>query len=331
MVGLALREAFMRSTKLTRCSFFAGSSHGRCMTSVANPETASRFKNKKSSKKADNDHDYFHNNNNDGRKEQSFDSDDPDLHDPDLHRMFFMTPDKIKSLEQAQVFISYIKDNYGPLTQYQFSRCPETKRYFGYGFLTFKEKSSLEKALADKYIRVYQKDFELKRTGVMPSRRAVIHKNPGFSGFYDLEELRAKKREQEEQEQQQRIQNEGTVGILTGSHGRDEPSKEEEATQEQSKPFVSALPSSSLSSGASIDSPSPADSSSASPNSTDTAPGATPKPFYVPLQKKGRAQIWKTITYEMDKTERSSEGEDITDDSLEVMDGSIGHTISKEI
>jgi len=137
--------------------------------------------------------------------------------------------------------------------------------------------------------------------------------------------------EQEEQEQQQRIQNEGTVGVLADNHGRDEPLKEEEATQEQSKPFVSALPSSSWPSEASIDSPSPVDSSSASLNSTDAAPGATPKPYYVPLQRKGRAQIWKTITNEMDKTERSSEGEDITDDSLEVKDGSIGHTISKEI
>ncbi|KAK3808590.1 MAG: hypothetical protein J3Q66DRAFT_374128 [Benniella sp.] len=234
-----------------------------------------------------------------------------------------MSPDKIHSLEQAQVFISYIKSNYGPLTQYQFSRCPETKRYFGYGFLTFKEKSSLEKALADKYIRVHEKDFELKPTGLMPSRRAVIHKNTGFSGFYDLEELRAKKKEQEEQEQQQRIQKEGTVEVLADSRGRDEPLKEEEATQEQSKPFVSALPSSPWASEASIDSP--------SPNSTDTASGETPKPYYVPLQKKGRAQIWKTITYEMEKTERSSEDEDITDGSLEVKDGSIGHTISKEI
>ena len=41
---------------------------------------------------------------------------------PNLHRLFFRSPDKLGSLEEAQVFISHIKSNYGPLTQYQFSR-----------------------------------------------------------------------------------------------------------------------------------------------------------------------------------------------------------------
>lgn len=143
MAGLALRETFMRSTKLARCSFFAGSSHGRCMTSVASPETASRFKNRKSNKKADSnhrDHGYFHDNNN--RRGPSFNSDDPNL-----HRMFFMSPDKIHSLEQAQVFISYIKSNYGPLTQYQFSRV--TPKLPSRAFTTFQR---LERVLRKPFL-----------------------------------------------------------------------------------------------------------------------------------------------------------------------------------
>jgi hypothetical protein len=42
--------------------------------------------------------------------------------DPKLYRLFFRSPDKMRSLEDAQVFINHIKTNYGPLTQYQFSR-----------------------------------------------------------------------------------------------------------------------------------------------------------------------------------------------------------------
>lgn len=42
--------------------------------------------------------------------------------DPNLYRLFFRSPDKMRSLEDAQVFINHIKTNYGQLTQYQFSR-----------------------------------------------------------------------------------------------------------------------------------------------------------------------------------------------------------------
>ncbi|KAF9917403.1 hypothetical protein BX616_001121 [Lobosporangium transversale] len=130
--------------------------------------------------------------------------------DPELYRIFFRSPDKIYSLEEAQVFISHIKFNYGPLTQYQFARCPETKKYFGYGFLTFKKEESLQKALADGYIRVGLKDFELKRTGHMPSSRSVIYKHTGFYGFFDINELRAARAKQlQKQQQQQQGQGQG--------------------------------------------------------------------------------------------------------------------------
>lgn len=42
--------------------------------------------------------------------------------DPDLYRIFFRSPDKMRSLEEAQVFINHIKSSYGALTQYQFAR-----------------------------------------------------------------------------------------------------------------------------------------------------------------------------------------------------------------
>ncbi|KAG0269073.1 hypothetical protein DFQ27_004832 [Actinomortierella ambigua] len=108
-------------------------------------------------------------------------SPNPELH-PTLYRVFFRSLDNIRTLEEAQVFIGHIKATYGPLLQYQFSRCPETKRYLGYGFMTFQDKSAMENLLRDGYLKVLQKDFEFKRCGMVD--KPVLRFNPsGFSGF----------------------------------------------------------------------------------------------------------------------------------------------------
>ncbi|KAG0238811.1 hypothetical protein BGW41_008022 [Actinomortierella wolfii] len=110
-------------------------------------------------------------------------SPNPDLH-PNLYRVFFRSLDNIRTLEEAQVFISHIKSTYGPLLQYQFARCPETKRYLGYGFMTFRDKAAMDNLLRDGYLRVMQKDFEFQRCGMLD--KSVLHHNPsGFSGFYN--------------------------------------------------------------------------------------------------------------------------------------------------
>ncbi|KAG0226618.1 hypothetical protein BGX31_007236 [Mortierella sp. GBA43] len=340
MVGLALRESLLQSVKLTRCSFLAGgSSYSRHITTAttttapAKTKTSSspssmedRFKKKKKGKlrnrATDNEgdgsvRDPF--NKGENRKPPSLDN-----IDPNVHRLYFMSPDKIRSLEDAQVFINHIKTNYGPLIQYQFPRCPETNRYFGYGFLTFKEKSSLDKALADGYIRVGLKDFELKQSGYVPSRRrAVIHKKPGFTSFYNLEELRAKKKQEElsktqGQPQEEEHQKQSVMTGVQANVGSGESSEEEPATQDQQE-LESSLESSSSS-----------DNSSLSPDQTGPARSnsdSSNKPFYIPLQRKGMAQIWKTITNDLDR-ERSLNDAD-NSENLELKDSSIKAT-SKE-
>ncbi|CAO3570048.1 unnamed protein product [Mortierella alpina] len=229
-------------------------------------------------------------------------------HDPDLYRLFFRSPDKIRSLEDAQVFISHIKSSYGPLTQYQFSRCPETKKYFGYGFLTFKHKESLDKALQDGYIRVGLKDFELIRSGLMPSKRGVIHKNYGFSGFNNLEELRAKKaQELKETAHQSFLQSAGLDGTDASSATLQRSSSTAAATPSPSptEPFVSALNSISPTTPTSIESTStPLQQQQQSSSSPDNSTSS--KPFFVPLRKRGMVQLWKTIPDEIERAERSS-------------------------
>ncbi|KAG0234060.1 hypothetical protein BGW42_006926 [Actinomortierella wolfii] len=90
-------------------------------------------------------------------------SPNPDLH-PNLYRVFFRSLDNIRTLEEAQ--------------------CPETKRYLGYGFMTFRDKSAMDNLLRDGYLRVMQKDFEFQRCGMLD--KSVLHHNPsGFSGFYN--------------------------------------------------------------------------------------------------------------------------------------------------
>ncbi|GJJ78074.1 hypothetical protein EMPS_10433 [Entomortierella parvispora] len=224
---------------------------------------------------------------------------------PNLYRLFFRSPDKLGSLEEAQVFISHIKSNYGPLTQYQFSRCPETKRYFGYGFLTFKNEESIDKALADGYIRVGRKDFELKRTGFIPIRRAVKHTNTGFNGFYDLEELRAKSA-QAEQAANSGHSDEGRQGV-----------EEEGTVSSEGAAFVSAL-----SKGVSGISSEPTISGT---NSTDQADSvstrssseSSSKPYFKPLQKKGHAQLWKTLPAEIERAEQDSRMSRTDDEKLD--------------
>ncbi|KAF9110541.1 hypothetical protein BGX27_006201 [Mortierella sp. AM989] len=227
--------------------------------------------------------------------------------DPNLYRIFFRTPDKLRSLEDAQVFISHIKFHYGPLTQYQFSRCPETQRYFGYGFLTFKNQESHKKAVADGYIRVGLRDFEIKSTGHMPSRRVSTHMNTGFSGFYNLKELRANKAKREREEAKQATE-----------ETRDEqesppstPRTESNDTTATSEPSVSAL-SSSFNDANSITSDSEAAKESISSSTAETAEGGSAasstsfSPSYPPaVQKKGLAQLWKTIPARIEMAEQS--------------------------
>ncbi|KAF8933161.1 hypothetical protein BGZ47_011007 [Haplosporangium gracile] len=210
--------------------------------------------------------------------------------DPDLYRIFFRSPDKMRSLEEAQVFINHIKSSYGPLTQYQFARCPETRKYFGYGFVTFKDKDSLDKALADAYIRVGMKDFELIRSeNNNRNRKPVKIKNTGFSGFNDLEELRAKKRQEAEQEKSR---------IVAQKKEEEEDVMEQALVEKDGTTFVSALPSSPSTSSLST-------ATSTDNNSNDASP-STSKPYFVPLQKKGMAQLWKIIPNEIERAEQTS-------------------------
>ncbi|KAG0205330.1 hypothetical protein BGX28_003038 [Mortierella sp. GBA30] len=262
--------------------------------------------------------------------------------DPDLHRIFFRSPDKIRSLEDAQVFISHIKSSYGPLTQYQFSRCPETKKYFGYGFLTFKNKESLDRALQDGYIRVGMKDFELIRTGHMPSKKGPIYQKTGFLGFNNLEELRAKRAHElkveqprpsspppQQQSNQNRTDHSDTESESTMTKRTMEESSSSVTLENvsESEPFISALnteslqtsPSSSISASASATSTSHSLPSSTTPASNSSSGS---KPYFVPLQKKSMAQLWKTIPEGIERAERSLsqnvETEDKTDDNDDV-------------
>ncbi|KAF9145185.1 hypothetical protein BGX30_010060 [Mortierella sp. GBA39] len=221
--------------------------------------------------------------------------------DPDLYRIFFRSPDKMRSLEEAQVFINHIKSSYGALTQYQFARCPETRKYFGYGFMTFKNKDSLDKALEDAYIRVGMKDFELIRSdNNNRNRKPIKVKNTGFSGFNDLEELRAKKKLEEEKSR-----------IATEEGGK-EKVKEQLVVEESGTTFASALPASSSSAEAT-----PATTPTDNSSDDDTRPSAS-KPYFVPLQKKGMAQLWKIIPNEIERAEQTSKQADESEQELPV-------------
>ncbi|KAG0272236.1 hypothetical protein BGZ95_012023 [Linnemannia exigua] len=231
--------------------------------------------------------------------------------DPDLYRIFFRSPDKMRSLEEAQVFINHIKSSYGPLTQYQFARCPETRKYFGYGFVTFRNKDSLDKALNDAYIRVGMKDFELIRSdNNNRNRKPIKHKNTGFTGFNDLEELRAKKLKQQDELEEQlkslaeieavEAQLAGAVGDVSSAAG--------------SEAFASD--SSSLSTTTTTTTTASADDSNST--STDPLPPAS-KPYFVPLQKRGMAQLWKIIPNEIERAGQTTKEADESDEGETVV------------
>ncbi|KAK3827077.1 MAG: hypothetical protein J3R72DRAFT_457291 [Linnemannia gamsii] len=218
--------------------------------------------------------------------------------DPDLYRIFFRSPDKMRSLEEAQVFINHIKSSYGPLTQYQFARCPETRKYFGYGFVTFKNKDSLDKALNDAYIRVGMKDFELIRSdNNNRNRKPIKHKNTGFAGFHDLEELRAKKLKQQNEleEQLKSLAEVEAVGEQVAGAGGDFSSGA------GGEAFVSALPSPSATTTITATT----DGNNSKTSVTESLP-STSKPYFVPLQKKGMAQLWKIIPNEIERAEQTT-------------------------
>ncbi|KAG9322523.1 hypothetical protein KVV02_001265 [Mortierella alpina] len=318
------------------------SSNGNTHTSTAATETPSKkeAKRKPKSRFTQNNTGNTHNKGAANSKNDPLAQNDSSVqHNPDLYRLFFRSPDKIRSLEDAQVFVSHIKTHYGPLTQYQFSRCPETKKYFGYGFLTFKHKESLDKALQDGYIRVGLKDFELIRSGHMPFKRGVLHKNYGFSGFNNLEELRAKKAAHQQQLQTIGSVEEGTdassatlplssnpttTRTTTSSTTATVTATFTESTSEgsqTSEPFVSALNSTSSTTFT------PTDSSSTplqqqqqqQQPSSSPADSTSSKPFFVPLRKRGMVQLWKTIPDEIERAERTSkqskDGEEQSEDS----------------
>ncbi|KAF9180595.1 hypothetical protein BGZ51_000340 [Haplosporangium sp. Z 767] len=307
MAAVSLRQLFRLSSKVTSPALRPRSQPCRFSTTWSttsepaprdgdNMHTAGQSKEVHRRKRAGSNR-----NDSSGSRGTSFENNSPTSNiqassDPNLYRIFFRSPDKIRSLEDAQVFINHIKSNYGPLTQYQFSRCPETKRYFGYGFLTFKYEESLNKALEDRYVRIGLKDFELKRTGHMPSRRTLIYENTGFQGFYNLEELRLKRAmELKEAAQEAGIADEmATMDDSTSSEGPEEFS--------QSEPFVSAFVSTPEQSSTSA----PASTSPSSPTPLPSAasPPSPSKP--VQLHRKGMAQLWKTIPDGITRTEQSS-------------------------
>ncbi|KAG0010852.1 hypothetical protein BGZ80_001139 [Entomortierella chlamydospora] len=225
--------------------------------------------------------------------------------DPNLYRIFFRSPDKIRSLEEAQVFINHIKVHYGPLTQYQFSRCPETQRYFGYGFLTFKKEESLKKAISDGFIRVGSKDYEIKRTGMIPSRWTPTHKNTGFPGFYNLEELRAKKAEEQGK----------SKSVIEDTHSESPLSTigtESDDVAAPSKPFESAL-SSSFSDNSPTASGSDIDTTKTDVETVegdDSETSLSSKHSHAAPPKKSMAQLWKIIPRKITKSEATSTHDD---------------------
>lgn len=152
--------------------------------------------------------------------------------------------------------------------------------------MTFKHEESLTKALKDAFIRVGRRDFELIRTGAMPAKRGINVRNTGFDSFYDLEELRAEKQKMEKANQ---VETEETAqGPVVEADTK--------------VPFTSALPSSSASSSSS--------SSSEESNSAAADPGSdasSSKPFFVPLEKKGHAQLWKSLPMNIAKAEKEAQ------------------------
>jgi hypothetical protein len=170
--------------------------------------------------------------------------------------------------------------------------------------VTFKNKDSLDKALKDAYIRVGLKDFELIRSeNNNRNRKPVRHKNTGFTGFHDLEELRASKLKQQNELEEQSM---SAIGIKAVEETQDINIKEEESAGGNNgstggEESVSALSSSPTTTSA--------DTSDPTASSTDASTSSS-KPYFVPLQKKGRAQLWKFIPDELERAEQTSKEAD---------------------
>ncbi|KAF9171633.1 hypothetical protein BGX21_008647 [Mortierella sp. AD011] len=320
MAAFSLKESFCLSTKLSRSALQHGFQFKRLMTAMAQTESLAPKQPQHNNFESSGDRSQAPSKRGNFRKRKNKNSNHMDnvdaagndservngvSDDPNLYRIFFRSPDKIRSLEEAQVFINHIKVHYGPLTQYQFSRCPETQRYFGYGFLTFKKEESLKKAISDGFIRVGSKDYEIKRTGMIPSRWTPTHRNTGFPGFYNLEELRAKKAEEQEKSE----------SVIEDTHSESPSSTigvESDDVAASSKPFESALSStfndnSPTASGSDIDT-TKTDVETVEGDDSETLLPSNHSHAVPP--KKGMAQLWKIIPRKIANSEATSTHDD---------------------
>lgn len=147
----------------------------------------------------------------------------------------------------------------------------------------------MDKALADAYIRVGMKDFELIRSdNNNRNRKPVKFKNTGFTAFNDLEELRAKRKQEDEKSR------------IAAEEKETDKFMRETVEEKDVNTFVSALPTSS----------SEAAATTTTPAENDNTSPSTSKPYFVPLQKKGMAQLWKIIPNEIERAEQTSKQTD---------------------
>ncbi|KAI9014462.1 hypothetical protein CLU79DRAFT_766892 [Phycomyces nitens] len=66
---------------------------------------------------------------------------------------FFHVSETIASLDQARAVFKKL-GQYGEMIEYKFQRCPETKAYMQYGYVTYKNEEDAQKALVDKFVKV---------------------------------------------------------------------------------------------------------------------------------------------------------------------------------
>lgn len=154
----------------------------------------------------------------------------------------------------------------------------------------------------------------MKRTGFIPVRRAVKHTNTGFNGFYDLDKLRAEKEAKRKREQS---------ASLEGLADQEGQTKGEIVVPVVGSEFVSAL--SKGVSGTPTTTATPtaaaaaAEARASSKDQTVSGAGgeSTSKPFFKPLQKKGHAQLWKTLPAEIERAEQDSRDNEDKDKDLQ--------------
>jgi hypothetical protein len=153
----------------------------------------------------------------------------------------------------------------------------------------------LDKALEDAYIRVGMKDFELIRSdNNNRNRKPVKFKNTGFTGFNDLEELRAKRKLEDEKNR------------IVVDEKETEEVKRETVEEQNGTTFVSALPTSSSEAASTTTTT----TTTTTTEENDNTSPSTSKPYFVPLQKKGMAQLWKIIPNEIERAEHTSKQAD---------------------